>query len=74
MVGYVLRIYSGKYLVKADNDEQAKIKAQKMLDAMGDIHEDTALYHIREVAKFPAKPFKQEPKGLNNPPLYYDNL
>jgi len=74
MIGYVLRIYSGKYLIKADNDEQAKTKAQKMLDLMGDIHEITVLYHIREVAKFPAKPFKQEPRGPKELPLYYDNL
>ncbi|MBI2446733.1 MAG: hypothetical protein HYV51_02855 [Parcubacteria group bacterium] len=74
MIGYVLRIYSGKYLIQADNDEQAKIKAQKMLDAMGDIHEVTVLYHIREVAKFPAKPFKQELRDPEELPVYYDNL
>jgi len=64
MVGYVLKIYSGKYLIKADNDEQAKIKAQRVLDSMGEIHEVTVLYHIREIAKFSAKPFKQELKDF----------
>ncbi|KKS23447.1 MAG: hypothetical protein UV98_C0041G0005 [Parcubacteria group bacterium GW2011_GWB1_43_6] len=74
MVGYVLKIYSGKYLIPADNDEQAQTEAQKLLDSMGEIHEDVVLCHTRVVKKFPAKPFKQELKGLNAPPLYYDNL
>ena len=74
MVGYVLKIYSGKYLIPADNDEQAQTEAQKLLDSMGEIHEITVLYHIKEITKFPAKSFKQELKGLNAPPLYYDNL
>ena len=74
MVGYVLKIYSGKYLIKADNDEQAKIEAQRVLDSMGEIHEVTVLYHIREIAKFSAKPFKQELKDFKELPLYYDNL
>ena len=44
MISYVLGIYSGKHLIQADNDEQAKIEAQKVLDSMGDIHEDVILY------------------------------
>ena len=70
---YTLRIYSGEYLIKADNDEQAKTEAQKLLDSMGEIHELTALYHIRVIAKFPAKPFKRELGELKDFNLY-DNL
>jgi len=73
MVGYVLKIYSGKYLIPADNDEQAQTEAQKLLDSMGEIHEDVVLCHTRVIKKFPAKPFKREFKDLKDLPLY-DNL
>jgi len=74
MISYVLGIYSGKHLIQADNDEQAKIEAQKVLDLMGEIHENAVLYHIRVVTKFPAKTVQRELKDLKDLPLYYDNL
>lgn len=76
MTGYVLRIYSGKFLIPADNDKQAEIEAKKMLDSMGEIHEDAVLYHNRVVTKFPAKPMSRELRDLKDLPLYdnyYDN-
>lgn len=76
MTGYVLRIYSGKFLVQADNDDQAKIEAKKMLDSMGAIHEDVVLYYTRVVTKFPAKPMPRELRDLKDLNLYdnnYDN-
>jgi len=77
---YFLKIYSEEYLIKVSDDEQvkadeqARTEAQKVLDSMGDLHEDVTLYYIRVVTKFPAKPFKQEPRGPKELPLYYDNL
>ncbi len=68
--GYFLRIYSGRFSIQADNDEQAKIEAKKMLDSMGAIHDDVVLYHTRVLTKFPAKPIQRELRDLKDLPLY----
>lgn len=70
MTGYFLQIYSGKFAVRADNDEQANIEAKKILDSMGAIHEDVVLYHTRAVTKFPAKPTPRELRDLKDLNLY----
>lgn len=60
MGGYVLKIYSGEYLIPADNDEQAEIEAKKVLDSIGELRESAVLCHTRVVTKFPHKLLKRE--------------
>lgn len=54
MEEYVLEVGSLRYPIKADNDEQARTKAKKIVASLGALYADAILYYARTVERFPA--------------------
>lgn len=67
MGGYYLKIGSLEFSISAESDESAEVEAQKIIDMREKPHENSALYYIRLVTKYPAvRPLKREMPELKD--------